>query len=215
MGFGNTPDIHPCPDIPDICTGIGLIHNGQFHAGDAFGQFCYPGIGFPQQISRQSYIFPDLGRPDPANLFHRFLIVHIVLAIIHRCNIQSGIRLGFVALLIGLRQFCPQRDQGCYPLRMVTGNLHIGQVLPKLHRLQRAVWEILQIIQKFSRIGITHLQVAAVGLDQLILYRIQRHGIIGIAVTDVIVIIGNRHRAKGEPLLFFHGSVMHGKELLQ
>ena len=53
------------------------------------------------------------------------------------------------------------------------------------------------------------------GLDQLVLYGVQRHGVIGIAVADIVVVIRNRHRAKGEPFLFFHGSVMHGEELLQ
>ena len=52
-------------------------------------------------------------------------------------------------------------------------------------------------------------------LDQLVLYSIQRHRIIGIAVADVVVVICNRHRAKGKPLLFLHGSVMHREELLQ
>ena len=136
VGFGNTAHIHPCPYVSDIRTGIRLIHNGQFHTCDAVGQFCDPGRSFPQQISRQCHILPDLGRPDPANLFHRFLIVHIVLPIVYRCNIQPGIRLGFVALLIGLGQFRSQRDQGRHPLRVVTGDLHIRQVLPKLHRLQ-------------------------------------------------------------------------------
>ena len=136
MRFGNTPDIHPRPDIPDIRTGIGLIHDGQFHAGDTFGQFCDPGLGFPQQIPRQRHILPNFRCPDPADLFYRFRIVHIVFAIVHRRNIQPGIRLGFVALLISLGQLRSQRDQRRHPLRMVTGDLHIREILTKLHRLQ-------------------------------------------------------------------------------
>ena len=53
------------------------------------------------------------------------------------------------------------------------------------------------------------------GLDQLVLYRIQRHRVIGIAVIDIIVVIRHCHRAKGEPLLFFYRCIMHGEELLQ
>lgn len=98
---------------------------------------------------------------------------------------------------------------------MITVDLHIQQDLAKLHRLQRTQIKISQTIQHLAAVRISDLQITSVGIQELIFNGIQCHGILGIAVGDIIVVILYGDIADSKSLLLLHRFIMDTNEVFQ
>ena len=193
MRCRSTLHILPCIDIRDIRTRVRFINDSQFHACDAFRKFGQPLVRFPQKIGRQVYIFPDLRFPYPADFLYRCLIKYIILAVIHRSNVNPPVSFRFIAFIVCFPDLRPKRDKGRGTFRMVGVYLHIGEVLPKLHCLERGFAEIRKVIKHFAIRGVSQTKISSMSTQELLPDCIHRHGIIRTAVMHIIVIIGDCH----------------------
>ena len=134
---------------------------------------------------------------------------------VYRSDVDTFIGFDFVSFFIGGLFLCSKWNEGCDALRMVTGDFDIHEVFAIFHGLDRMDIELSEVIQNLPRICVTDHQVATMCIDELAFNGIQRAGILGIAVADIIVVICDCDIPQFETLLFFNGLIVHGQEILQ
>lgn len=156
VGLGYTADIHPRSNVPDVRTGIRLIHNGELHAGDAFGQLLHPGFCLAEQISGQGHILPNLARPNPADFGNSILVTDVVLPVVDGGDIHAPVGLNLLTFCICFFYQGSQRDERRGPFRVVTADFYIQQVFAELHSLQGVRAEVCKIIEHFSVVGMIY-----------------------------------------------------------